>query len=64
MKKEWKGVGEVLRVLGGIEDVQPVRTAMKKSIPAKLPRKETTQVLSRSRMLILRCKRATVENLL
>jgi len=35
---------------------------MKKSIPARLPKNETTQVLSRSKKLIRRWRKATVEN--
>lgn len=43
-------------------DVQPVIMAMKKSIPARFPKKETTQFLARSRMVIRRLQKATVMN--
>ena len=44
--------------------LQPVMIAMKKSIPAKLPRKEVTHMLAISMMVQRRCRKAVIMNYL
>ena len=44
-------------------DSQPVMIAMKKSMPAKFPKKEMNQILRTSKRLTRRCRNAVVMNL-
>ena len=51
------------RVLTDELNVQPVIIAMKKSMPARFPKKEINQILRTSKMLTRRCRKAVVMNL-